>query len=205
MCDITAGLSTEAKSPPSNRGYVGYIKGVVDQLETLSADPAIQKKLSGVLSNLPVKNLVAIDSLSKADTGNVQQIAASQISLMNGYYEMALAQSRKSFNWALTGAGVGLIFFMAAAGFSIWEQSNITATIIPVITGAVVEVISGIVFFLYGKTTAQLGDFHSRLQVLQRYLLANSICESLDDTEKNKARAELIREIARIPMVPVAQ
>jgi hypothetical protein len=61
----------------------------------------------------------------------------------------------------------------------------------------VVEVVAGIVFFLYGKTTSQMGDFYGRLERLQRYLLANSICESLQAEERDKTRSDLIREIAR--------
>ena len=30
---------------------------------------------------------------------------------------------------------------------------------------------------LYGKASSQLGEFHGRLEVLKRYLLANNICE----------------------------
>jgi hypothetical protein len=50
----------------------------------------------------------------------------------------------------------------------------------------------GIVFFLYGKTSSQLGVFHSRLEIQQRYLLANIICEGLSTAEeRDKARAAL--------------
>jgi hypothetical protein len=54
-------------------------------------------------------------------------------------------------------------------------------------------------FVLYGKATAQLSSFHSRLENLQRYLLANSLRESLDGEERNKARAALIQDITRRP------
>ena len=70
--------------------------------------------------------------------------------------------------------------------------------IVPLIAGAVVEVVSGVVFYLYGQTSAQLSAFHSRLEVLQRYLLANSICEGLSEAERDKARAALIGEISRV-------
>jgi Na+/proline symporter len=89
-----------------------------------------------------------------------------------------LAQSRRSFAWALTGAVAALAFFIAAAGYTLWT-GEARAAVIPVVSGAVVEVVAGIVFFLYGKTTSQMGDFYGRLERLQRYLLANSICESL--------------------------
>ena len=38
---------------------------------------------------------------------------------------------------------------------------------------------------------------HSRLEVLQRYLLANSVCEGLSEAERYKARSALIGEISR--------
>ncbi len=57
----------------------------------------------------------------------------------------------------------------------------------------------GVVFYLYGQTTSQLSAFHSRLEVLQHYLLANSMCEGLSEDERDKARAALIGEISRAP------
>lgn len=139
----------------------------------------------------------ALSKLSIADPRNVQEIVASQLQLLTAYYQIALTQSRRGFFWALVGAGVGLIFFIAAAGL-VLRTGNAVAAVIPVISGAVVEVVAGIVFFLYGKTTVQLSEFLSRLETLQRYVLANSICEGLTEgDERNKARVELIREIAR--------
>jgi hypothetical protein len=69
---------------------------------------------------------------------------------------------------------------------------------IPAISGAVVEAVAGIVFSLYGKTALQMGEFHSRLERLQRYLLANSICERLEQPERDKTRSDLIRQIAAV-------
>jgi hypothetical protein len=93
-----------------------------------------------------------------------------------------------------------LIFFVAATAFAL--ATGITlAAVVPLLSGAVVEIVAGIVFILYGKRTTQLGSFHSRQEVLQRYLLANSLCEALDGDERNKARAALIEEIYRPSVV----
>jgi hypothetical protein len=138
----------------------------------------------------------ALSKLSTADPRNVHDIVASHLQLLTAYYQIALTQSRLGFFWGLVGAGAGLIFFIAATGLAL-RTGNTVAAVIPVISGAVVEVVAGIVFFLYGKTTEQLSDFLSRLETLQRYVLANSICEGLPEgDERNKARAALIREIA---------
>ena len=71
------------------------------------------------------------------------------------------------------------------------------ATEIALLSGAIVEIVAGIVFVLYGKTIPQLNTFQRRLDDLQRYILANSLCEALDGDERNKARAALIQEITR--------
>jgi hypothetical protein len=139
--------------------------------------------------------LVSIERLSKADPKNVQELAASQVQLLDVYHQIVLGQSRRSFWWALAGACSGLVFFMAAIGFTILTGNAVAASI-PVISGAVIEVVSGVVFLLYGKATTQLSEFYNRLETLQRYLLANSICESLATNARDKARATLIAEIS---------
>jgi TRADD-N domain-containing protein len=142
----------------------------------------------------------AFKRLGTAHTKDVQQIAASQLELLTAYHQVALAQSNRSFVCAVIGSGFGLLLFVVAAVFSLLNGLSL-ASIVPLIAGAVVNVVSGIVFVLYGKTSLQLSAFHSRLEVLQRYLLANSICESLGDEARDKARAALIQEISRAPSV----
>jgi hypothetical protein len=136
-----------------------------------------------------------IKRLSSAATNDVQQIAASLIELLAAYHKAELVQSNRSFFWALVGSGLGLLLFAIAVMFSLLN-GLVLAAIVSLVAGAVVEVVSGVVFFLYGKASTQLSAFHHRLEVLQRYLLANSICESLTETERDRARAALIREIA---------
>jgi uncharacterized membrane protein len=110
--------------------------------------------------------------------------------LLAGYHQIAVTQSHRIFFWALVGSGVGLIFFVAALVHAI-------PTEIAFLSGATIEIVAGIVFALYGQTTAQLRSFQNRLEDLSRYILANSLCEGLDGDERNKARAALIQEITR--------
>jgi hypothetical protein len=138
-----------------------------------------------------------VENVAKADPANVQAIAANQIELLLPYHQIVQAQSHQSLVWALIGAGVGLAFFLIAAGFTIWTGKVVEA-IIPVISGAVIEIVASIVFYLYGKTTSQMGEFHSRLERLQLYLVANSMCESLKEEQRDKTRSGLIREIALV-------
>lgn len=143
------------------------------------------------------QSLEPIQRLSQTDPSQVQEIVASQIQLLNVYYEVVLDQARKSFRWALIAAGVGSAFFLAAVSFLLLRQSQDIA-FISLISGALIEVISCINFFLYGKTSAQLAEFQTRLDKTQRFLLANSVCEGLGEEFKQQARSELVRAIAGI-------
>jgi hypothetical protein len=168
--------------------------------------PRVGTILSELWGNIAVNNTESgiirdsIQRIGTADPANVQLIAASQMELLAGYHQIALAQSRRIFFWALVGSGVGLIFFFVAVAFALATGMALAALIL-FLSGATVEIVAGIVFVLYGKTTAQLSSFHSRLEVLQGYLLANSLCEALDGNDRNKARAALIQEISRPQVV----
>jgi len=62
----------------------------------------------------PKRYVEAIEQISKANPGDVQQIAASQIELLNSYYDAVLDQAETSFKWALIAAGVGLGLFVVS-------------------------------------------------------------------------------------------
>jgi hypothetical protein len=91
--------------------------------------------------------------------------------------------------------GLGLLFFFLAIALLLITRLQDVATI-SVIAGALVEVISGVNFYLYNRSSAQLAVFHRALDQTQRFLLANTICELLDTGARDKARTALVRTIA---------
>jgi hypothetical protein len=133
--------------------------------------------------------------LSQTDPSKVQEVAASQVELLTIYHNVVLDQARRSFRWALIAAMIGLGFFLAAVAFLLLQQPQNLATV-SLISGALIEIISGINFYLYGKTSAQLAEFQTRLDQTQRFLLANSVCEGLEGDYKQQTRAQLVGEIA---------
>ncbi len=136
----------------------------------------------------------AIDQLSEAKPGEIQKIAAPQIELIREYHLLALKQANQSFRWALIAAAVGVGFFLGAIGFLLTTQPQGLA-IVSVISGAIVEGISGLNFYLYGQATKQLAHYHRQLDQTQRFLLANSVCESLEGESRQKARSDLVSMI----------
>ena len=139
----------------------------------------------------------ALDRLSKANPANVMEVASSQLELMNHYHNAVIGQAQQSFRWALIAAGTGLLFLLISVGLA-WFRQLQDAAIISLISGVLIEFISAINFFLYGKTSLQLAEFQSRLDVTQRFLIANSISESMEGDLKQQARLELVRTISGI-------
>lgn len=137
------------------------------------------------------------NQLFDAKPEEVQKIAASQIKILNNYYVTVLDQAKQSFKWALIAAGIGLCFYLLAVSLYVLKDFQ-KIEIITLISGSIIEMISGINFYLYKKTTEQLSDFHQKLYLTQKILLANSICESLEGEFKQNSRANLIKIIMEI-------
>lgn len=136
----------------------------------------------------------ALQRLSDAGEGDVKAIASSQIELLARFYDLSLSQAGRSFRWALVASMVGLAFFLMAIVFMIWRESGELATV-TMIGGALIEFIAGVNFYLYGRTLTQLSLFQGRLEVTQRFLLANSLCESLGEAWRDPTRARLINQL----------
>jgi len=152
------------------------------------------------VTNLPAEEptvSAALGSVFNADPANIQQVAASQLALSNRYYENVLTQARRSFNSAVAAAAVGLVFFMAAIGFAL-DSRDLAAPLVSAVGGGIVEVVSGLNFWLYSRTALQLNSFHQRLERMQRFLVANSVAANLDDDHRDEALVGLIRVIAAV-------
>jgi hypothetical protein len=137
----------------------------------------------------------ALRIVSSANPDNIQQVAASQLALSTSYYESVLAQARRSFIAAIISAALGLLFFIAAVSIFL-VRNDLRAGTVSVISGGIVEVISGLNFWLYGRTAEQLNSFHIRLERTQRYILANSVATQLTGENRDSAVMELIKKIA---------
>jgi transcriptional regulator with XRE-family HTH domain len=148
---------------------------------------------------LPVSDTVqaiqnTVDQVAEANPKNIQEVAASQLAIINSYYLNGLEQSQQSFRWSLIWGGIGLVFFVIAVIVLLFRQPAEVAYVSG-IGGAIVEVFAGTYLYLYKHASDQLGRFRFALDNTQRILLANSMCESLEKAEMQSMRAELIRLI----------
>lgn len=144
----------------------------------------------------------SLNRVAEANPEDIQSVGASNMCLLESFYTCARNQSQQSFTWALIAAGIGCSFFLfAVASLVIFQGRDISnITYVSLLSGAIIEVIAGLNFYLYGRTSAQLASFHTYLDRTQRFLLANSVCEKLKNADAAPIRAELVRMIASSPM-----
>jgi hypothetical protein len=132
--------------------------------------------------------------VASLDPAKIQEVAASQLFILDGYYQSVLRHTQQLFRWALIGAGFGLLFFLVAVSLQFFRQP-VSASIISLVCGGVMEGMAALNFLLYRRTFRELEKFHTRLDRTQQYLLANSICEKLDQQFRSAAQAQLVRLI----------
>ena len=143
-----------------------------------------------------VKQQAAIDKLANAADNDVKKIAVTQLELLVQYYELSLSQSTRSFRLALWASGLGLFFLLGIILFRSYLSADLT--IAGTVGGAMSAFIGSVNFVLYSKALEQLNVFQNRLENTQRFLLANSLCESLNGNLKDYTRARLIGSLAGI-------
>jgi hypothetical protein len=137
--------------------------------------------------------------------GGPNQIAAVLLNMILSYYSDVRDQASRTFRTALTVSILGIILFFVSVWF-MFEKHDIAdptwTRTITVLGGIGVQVISGLIFWLYSRTTRQFAAFHICLERTNRYLIADSICETIDPpTTKAECRAELVRTMANAPML----
>ncbi|GHO98545.1 hypothetical protein KSF_085930 [Reticulibacter mediterranei] len=133
-----------------------------------------------------------IEKIAQVNPADIQQVVATQLAISSSYYETVLQQSKRSFTTAIIFAGIGLCFFIGGVSFIVYRDPGAFANP-SLIAGALTELLSGINFYLYGSATKQLETFHIRLDGIQRFVIANSVCENLEGEIKQTTRAKLVQ------------
>lgn len=171
------------------RGFLSLINDFSEE------KPESVKEVLNLATGSFDSNLIA-NQISGTDPSDIQQNAANQIKLLSKYHENGLQQAKTSFNWAIALSLAGFPFLLFAIYYIVVNKTDSATSIISAIASSVVELIAGTLFYLYNQTRKQLTYYHKQMNQTQRFLLANSVAESLDGAAKENARIELIKTIA---------
>lgn len=156
------------------------------------------------------KHAIASDIAKNTTTDGISKQQALLLAMMHAhlklevaYYDGAGEQSKQSFTVALVAAALAFLAFLGAILLLLLKgpASSNVATITG-IGGALAALVSGVNFYLYGMTSTQFAAFHARLDRIQRFSMAEIMCELLgtenatDESARDKALALVITNLA---------
>ena len=109
------------------------------------------------------------------------------------YFKISKDQSKFSFYFSIVSSVVGIIVvIIAASGMVIFKNSGIS--IIAAVSGAITEIISGIVLWIHNKSALQLNYYYDSLHENEKFLSAVNIADKLSEEKKEDMYIEIIRK-----------
>jgi hypothetical protein len=149
------------------------------------------------------------------DVGTMVETVQKQILR---YYTDVGKQSSESFEaakrvarwgfWLVAGTIVYVVIIDLLAHLEVgWfrvPSSGMNVGSIGLIGGAIVEVLAGVQFWLYGRATKQFGAFHICLERTHRYLLAYKIAEKINEQNRDQTLEKIVCIMANAPMITQA-
>jgi len=149
----------------------------------------LKKQLIGIkkigIKNNEGTNDAKIDYFTPLVTLNIKNLG--------DYYELVKESNAKSFWVALIMSciGITIIFVAIMAGFS-GNPDYKDVAYISTAAGIFIELITGLLFYLYNKTVIQLKKYHSSLLDMQNVLLSFKL---IGDVKDEKVKIELMKEM----------
>lgn len=157
----------------------------------------------------------ACDELSTAiDEGKIGDIVAKHEKLILHYYKDVQDQAKESFNTARSAARFGFWVLIATLAYvltidglsrfgkvpAMTGESLAVTGIVGLVSGALMEFVASVSFWLYSRGAKQFGAFHICLERTHRYLLAYKIAEQIEDG-KNETLRDLVCIMAHAAMI----
>lgn len=144
---------------------------------------------------------------SALEGGKMGDIVAKHEQLILHYYKDVQDQAKESFETAKQAAIVGFLVLIGTILYVLifdclsrigiaptpTGESLVLTGVVGLVSGAVMEFIAAVSFFLYSRGAKQFGAFHICLERTHRYLLAYKIAEQIEE-----GRDQALRDLACI-------
>ena len=127
----------------------------------------------------------AKEAAQKVQEGNkdIISLMLNNMSELREYYVINKRQANRVFNATLTACVMGGSIFIIGSIIAFWGGQKVS--FYTTISGCVVELISGLFFWLYKRTIDQLNLYHERLGSTEKYLTAVQLVEKMSEQEKD--------------------
>ena len=107
-------------------------------------------------------------------------------------HKLGRKQAQDSFLFSIIMGILGFFLFGFAVIFSFFYPHPVHATLFSVISGAIIEIMSSIFLFIYGKSLKQFNDFHKELKADERFFYSIALLENLSDEKKDEVLSKII-------------
>ena len=121
-----------------------------------------------------IKDLDILTEKSKEENQNIRTLMFENLKELKEFYVICKQQIRKSFSAAMFSCFAGFMLFVLAVIIFLLG-GNSSASFMAGLSGAIVEIVSGLYFGMYKETSKQLGKYHKRLEATEKYLIALQI------------------------------
>lgn len=138
-----------------------------------------------------VKNLDVLAEKSKEENQDIRALMFENLKELKEFYVICKQQIRKPFSAAMFSCFAGFVLFVLAVIIFLLGGNN-SASLTAGLSGAIVEIVSGLYFWMYRETSKQLGKYHKRLEATEKYLIALQIIEMLPEENRNEQYGKLI-------------
>lgn len=175
-------------------GIIWIIKSIyaLYKMKAKTDELAAEREAKEILE--AVKNLDVLAEKSKEENQDIRTLMFENLKELKEFYVICKQQIRKSFSAAMFSCFAGFVLFILAVIIFLLGGNN-SASLTAGLSGAIVEIVSGLYFWMYRETSKQLGKYHKRLEATEKYLIALQIIEMLPEGNRNEQYGKLIDHI----------
>lgn len=154
-----------------------FIKEVFDRKQNHQENKEIQEDAEKIIGDT-FKSDDVIDLMLK----NVRELRE--------YYIISKRQATNAFSASLIVCFLGFIVYIA--GIAVFVISGENALLLTTISGTIVEIISGLFFWLYRHAIKQLNIYHQRLGTTEKYLTAIRLADKMGEDKHDNTYWHII-------------
>jgi hypothetical protein len=115
------------------------------------------------------------------------------------HYQMTSRQTAQSFRLAAAAGATGFVFILAGMVVSGLNSQDYLKSTAP---GLIVEFIAGVFLALFNHARGQMLNYHATLVGAQKVLMALSLADKLEGSDKNNAVIQIITALAKADTSP---
>lgn len=169
-------------------GIVVYLLAALGILYTLmdvfihKEDESIKKEVDKTLKDI-----------QKPKDYDVFKLLYKNVTETTQYYIISKRQASKSFALAVISCILGVVIYIC--GFLVVSFFDKNIIIFTTISGTVVEIITGLSFWIYNKCTKQLNEYHKRLSSTEKYLTSIQMADKMSENGREEMYKWLIQNV----------